>query len=208
MIILLQSTSFPFLRNPEKKYNININSGHRVNIYGASGSGKSCIIRAIVGLNNQFNGNIILSDKRWSEITDEKWFQLRKDCFSIVFQQLELFEEMTVVENINLVSNLYPNINSSQIDSISQSLDLKQYFNTKIKYLSVGEKQRVAITRALIRPFTWLILDESFSHLDKNNIQICIELIKSNLNENNAGLILTSHSKNKMFEYNTYIPLD
>ena len=208
MIISLQSTSFLFLRNPEKKYNININSGDRVNIYGASGSGKSCIIRAIIGVNNQFKGNIILSDKRWSEITDEKWFQLRKDCFSIVFQQLELFEELTVVENINLVSNLYPNINSSQIDSISQSLDLKQYFNTKVKYLSVGEKQRVAITRALIRPFTWLILDEPFSHLDKNNIQICIELIKSNLNEKNAGLILTSHTKNKMFEYNTYIPLD
>ena len=80
--------------------------------------------------------------------------------------------------------------------------------NYVIKYLSVGEKQRVAITRALIRPFTWLILDEPFSHLDKKNIQICIELIESNLNENNAGLILTSHSKNNMFKFNTDISLD
>jgi len=208
MIISFESTSFINLRDPEKKYNLSIKSGTKVNIYGTSGSGKSCIIRAIVGLNNQFKGNIIIGDNKWGEITQEEWFQLKKDCFSIVFQQLELFEELTVKENINLISNLYSNINSPIIESISQSLELEQYFNTKVKYLSVGEKQRVAITRALIRPFTWLILDEPFSHLDKQNIQICKELIDSNINENNAGLILTSHSKNNMFEFNTYISLD
>ena len=124
-----------------------------------------------------------------------------------VFQNLELFQDLSVADNINIVTGLYRNTDQEMIDFIIDSLGLTTQKNTKVKVLSLGEKQRLAICRTLVRPFSLLILDEPFSHLDKDNIQKSTQLINQISNDNQAGIILTSHSKSQDFAFDKTIVL-
>ena len=73
--------------------------------------------------------------------------------------------------------------------------------DAKADTLSYGERQRIAIIRALMQPFNWLLLDEPFSHLDNNNRQKAIELIEETVHTRKAGMILADLNANTHFAY-------
>ena len=132
---------------------------------------------------------------------------MRKKIIACVFQNLELFQDLSVADNINIVTGLYRNTDQEMIDFIIDSLGLTTHKNTKVKVLSLGEKQRLAICRTLVRSFSLLILDEPFSHLDKDNIRKSTQLINQISNDNQAGIILTSHSESQDFAFDKTIVL-
>jgi ABC-type multidrug transport system ATPase subunit len=76
-----------------------------------------------------------------------------------------------------------------------------------VKTLSLGQRQRVAIIRALCQPFDFLLMDEPFSHLDDDNIAILTELIGSEVEKQKAGMILTSLGSEYNFTYDTIYQL-
>jgi len=108
---------------------------------------------------------------------------------------LQIFGNLDIDDNIQIVANLYSDIDYSKIHYIKNFLNLAPQNPRKAKNLSLGERQRLAICRSLIRPFSTLILDEPFSHLDKENTEKATLLINEVLKENNANVIFTSHSK-------------
>ena len=73
--------------------------------------------------------------------------------------------------------------------------------------LSMGQQQRVAIARALSQPFEWLIMDEPFSHLDKENAQKCMQLIHERCEELGAGFVLTSLGDTYDYNYTRELKL-
>jgi len=73
--------------------------------------------------------------------------------------------------------------------------------------LSMGQQQRVAIVRALCQPFSWIILDEPFSHLDENNSLKCLEVIAKECDQQNAGFVLTSLDDDNRFAYDYELKL-
>ncbi|MBL4606017.1 MAG: ATP-binding cassette domain-containing protein [Flavobacteriaceae bacterium] len=176
-----------------KKYLIKANSGH----------GKSSILNFIYGSNVNFQGDInyhISSDKN-------NIFEYRKTKLSYVFQDFKLFPDLTVFENIQLKNTLTNYKSNHEINELIELVLLGHKRDSLIKTLSLGQRQRVAVIRALCQPFDFLLLDEPFSHLDNNNIKILSSVINKELKHQNASLILTSLDSEYLFDYDKVLNL-
>jgi ABC-type lipoprotein export system ATPase subunit len=114
-----------------------------------------------------------------------------------------LFPQLTVEENFKLKAELTGAFNSEAAFEKLTYLGLKDKWNQKCGFLSMGQQQRVAIVRALIQPFQWLVMDEPFSHLDNQNANLCMQLIQNRCDELKAGFILTTldAKDNLSFDY-------
>lgn len=161
-----------------------------------SGKGKSTFILMLYGVRQDYQGKIVFEDaqgsndiRNWSS---DEWSNHRKNYLSIVFQDLRLFPQLTALENVNIKNDLTQIVNEDDIHAYFEKFGLSQHRNQKAHTLSYGQRQRVAIIRALIQPFKLLLLDEPFSHLDKKNIEIAKELIYDACDKNKAVFLLTS----------------
>lgn len=171
-----------------------------------SGKGKTTLLSAIYGIRKDYEGDILLDLVKVKSLKNSKFSELRKKEISYVFQGLDLFDELTVIENIRIKNNLTKHKTEQQIEELLKKLEIESLKNRLIKTLSFGQKQRVAIVRALCQPFKWILLDEPFSHLDSENILKAYDLISEECTKNNAGLILTSLSTNYGLSFdNIYI---
>ena len=94
-----------------------------------------------------------------------------------------------------------PFYESNVIDIMAEQLGITSILNQKAATCSYGEQQRIAIIRSLVQPFYWLIMDEPFSHLDKNNIDKATALIEAECKKRKAGFILTDLEDDEHFNY-------
>lgn len=174
-----------------KKYLIKANSGH----------GKTSILNFIYGSNNNYSGSISY------HTAYEDIFSLRKTKLSYVFQDFKLFPMLSVFENIILKNNLTNYKSNEEIDSLIRLFLLEHKRNSLVENLSLGQRQRVAIIRALCQPFKYLLLDEPFSHLDNTNIKIITNTIEKEVAQRNASIIMTSLEDVTSFDFDRVINL-
>ncbi len=172
--------------------NVFFESGKRYFIHAPSGKGKTTLLSLIYGLRDDYQGQVMLDTKPLRQINRNKWVKIRQTKLSFVFQDLRLFEDLTSFENIQLKNKLTNRKTESQINKMSEALNVATMLKKKCKYLSRGEKQRISIIRALCQPFKMILLDEPFSHLDEEITSEARELILNEADEQQAGLILTS----------------
>lgn len=175
-----------------KKYLIKANSGH----------GKSSILNFIYGSNNNYDGNIY-----YNKNVNNDLFKLRKSTISYVFQDFKLFPSLTTFENIQLKNTITNYKTDEEINALIKRVRLDGKSDRLVEKLSLGQKQRVAILRALCQPFEFILLDEPFSHLDEENIKIISDLILEELQERNAGLIMTSLGDSYFFDFDKVLNL-
>ncbi|MEO1051421.1 MAG: ATP-binding cassette domain-containing protein [Bacteroidota bacterium] len=161
-------------------------------ISAESGAGKSSLISFIYGERKGYEGDIVLNGLSAKTMTDDQWTGMRRNNLSLVFQGLKLFPELTALENIQLKNKLTDYYTESQIAELFDVFGLKHKMNEPAGLLSFGQRQRVAIIRALSQPFKWMLLDEPFSHIDEANIKIACDLIIKELTDRKAGMVLTS----------------
>lgn len=159
-------------------------------IKGKSGSGKTSLLNFIFGKSFVFNGEIFYNNDNILKIKNIDLF--RKEKISYVFQDLKLFPKLTAFENILLKNQISSKFNDEKIDFWLTELNILSKKNSKVETMSLGERQRVAIIRALCQPFEFLLLDEPFSHIDSVMIKKAIELIKNRCKEQNASLVLAT----------------
>jgi putative ABC transport system ATP-binding protein len=126
---------------------------------------------------------------------------LRTNNISIVFQDLRLFGELTAVENIEIKRCQTNTISTATVHEYLHRLGMSHKIDARAETLSYGERQRIAIIRALMQPFNWLLLDEPFSHLDNDNRHKAIELIRETVHARKAGMILADLNTNNYFAY-------
>ena len=93
------------------------------------------------------------------------------------------------------------------IDVFAERLGVTHILNQRAGLCSYGEQQRLAIIRALIQPFDWLIMDEPFSHLDQENISKAAALIAEECSKRKAGFLLTDLDADNHFEYTKVLNL-
>jgi len=177
----------------EKKYLIKANSGQ----------GKTSVLNFIYRNNTNFEGKIKYENK----LENENIFKLRIDKISYVFQDFKLFPSLTVFENIQLKNKLTDFKTELEIKDLINKVGLNHKVNSLVEKLSLGQKQRVAVVRALCQPFQFLLLDEPFSHLDKNNIKILTEIINTEIKKQKSGLIIVSLDNEYFFEYDKIFKL-
>ncbi len=157
-----------------------------------SGKGKSTFVQLLNGLRNDYTGTITFDQKSIDTLSLDEWILLRKEKIGTIFQDLQLFPSLTTWENLIVKNELTHHRSESEILQFLERLGLLSYKDQVSETLSFGQQQRVAIIRALLQPFELLLMDEPFSHLDKGNTELAMQLILAEVERNNAGFILTS----------------
>lgn len=166
-----------------------------------SGAGKSSFFNFIYGLNNNYNGAVSFDDKNIKSFSNEAWTNIRRKQISIVFQGLNLFPELSVIENIQLKNQLTDYKTEKEIEGYLSILEITPLKNQKASTLSFGQQQRVAIVRSLCQPFNILLLDEPFSHIDTTLIQKAKDLITLETKKRKATLLIASLGEHYNIEY-------
>ena len=155
---------------------VSIKPSSWVKIVAPSGTGKTTLMNIIYKLRHDYEGEVKFGQQDLKIINDDELAQLRQQKVSVIFQDLRLFGNLTARENIELNRVLQkPYYEASVIEEMSSILGITHILNQKASICSYGEQQRIAIIRALMQPFEWLIMDEPFSHLDIANTTISDE---------------------------------
>ncbi|WP_435623823.1 sulfate/molybdate ABC transporter ATP-binding protein [Flagellimonas sp.] len=143
---------------------ISIEEGQMVALYGASGAGKTSLLRILAGLLQPDTGKISVRGKFWFQ-SQPKAINLKPQERNIgfVFQDYALFPNMTILENLQFASGKNANVNLEHLLELNELGDLR---HKKPKNLSGGQQQRVALARALAQKPDILLLDEPLSALD------------------------------------------
>ena len=176
--------------------------GDRIKIKAPSGTGKTTFIHSLYSIRTDYEGNILWNNKDLKNYNTTELAILRQQEVSIVFQDLRLFPQLTAKENIEINRVLQePYCKEEEIDTMADLLGISHIMHQKASICSYGEQQRIAIIRALVQPFKWLLMDEPFSHLDEANTHQAAKLISAECTKRNAGFILTDLEEDKHFEY-------
>jgi ABC-type lipoprotein export system ATPase subunit len=164
-------------------------AGDFVKIVAPSGSGKTSLVHFIYGMRNDYTGTVSYNEKDLAAEDREGLSVLRKTDVSIVFQDLRLFGEQTVFENIEIKRMLNPYHPAEKIKEMCERLGIGDKLSSLCKICSYGEQQRVSIIRALMQPYKLLLLDEPFSHLDESNSRKAMELMVEESKVRGAAII-------------------
>lgn len=180
---------------------LNFSKGEYIKIVAPSGSGKTSLMHFLYGLRNEYSGNIVYNNQHLRNYSAEDIASYRKDHVSIVFQDMRLFPNQTVFENIELKRQLNPFHPVEKIQEMAQRLGIGNKLSSQSRICSYGEQQRVAIIRALMQPFDFLLLDEPFSHLDEVNSQNAMQLMLEEAKLRNAAIIFADLERIDYFPY-------
>jgi putative ABC transport system ATP-binding protein len=189
------------------KQDVTLNRGNYVFIQAPSGTGKTTLIHILYGIRKDFTGRVNWDTYDLQNINADDLSLLRAMRMSVVFQDMRLFPELTTWENLEVKRLLTNSVSADDAVKWLDKLGLKDKRNSLAKTLSYGEQQRVAIVRALLQPFEWLLLDEPFSHLDMANRYKAIDLINEVVQFNKAGMLLADLDENDYFYYTQKIML-
>lgn len=157
-----------------------------------SGTGKSSLCSYLYGNRSDYRGRILFDGRDIRTLTLEQWCQLRCDTLALLPQEMRIFGELTVMENIDIKNRLTRCKSRQQIIDMLDMLEVADKADTPARLLSIGQQQRVAIVRTLCQPFTFLLLDEPVSHLDARNNAVAARLIAREADARGAAVITTS----------------
>lgn len=135
-------------------------------IIGASGSGKTTLLRILSGLEPVFEGSVSYCGKDLKAMTAQEKSSLYNDVFGFVWQDFNLLDDRTVLENVLLPRYLKKDLKEKEVMSILQELKIADLAEQKVGKLSGGQKQRVAIARELMKEPQVILADEPTSALD------------------------------------------
>ena len=155
-------------------------------IIGKSGAGKSTLLSLLAGLDKPQKGQILF---KGNDIEKDGYSNHRKNNISLVFQNYNLIDYLTPLENVRLV-----NKNASETILFELGLD-KSQINRNVMKLSGGQQQRVAIARALVSDSPIILADEPTGNLDADTAREIIEILKKLAKERNKCVIVVTHSK-------------
>ncbi len=165
---------------------LSLDEGQHLTVVGASGCGKSSLLRLIAGLQAPTEGQI--------RFAGQKMTGPRPDL-AIVFQDYGLFPWKTVEENIRLPGQLHHHsLNKDQLEKLLQSLDLTAVRKHYPGELSGGQKQRTALGRAMVMQPKLLLMDEPFSALDPAMRHQCYDLFRKYIGTSSMATIIVTHS--------------
>ncbi|SEF81806.1 ATP-binding cassette domain-containing protein [Lachnospira multipara] len=156
------------------------------NIYlikGESGAGKTSLLEICAGLQNIDNGQVIVEKNK---------------KFGFVFQNFNVFEELTVYDNLFVDLLMTTNYNKSEIENIIiktiGELGLTDKIKQKAKLLSGGEKQRLALARAIVKKNDIIFADEPSANIDEKNVEK-IKRIFEKMKNDNSLIIIAAHDE-------------
>ncbi len=188
-ILEIKNVTYNYSNSSElvlSKVNQKFEIGKFYAIIGKSGAGKSTLLSLLAGLDKPGKGQILF---KGNDIEKDGYSNHRKNNISLVFQNYNLIDYLTPLENVRLV-----NKNASETILFELGLD-KSQINRNVMKLSGGQQQRVAIARALVSEAPIILADEPTGNLDVDTAGEIIEILKKLAKERNKCVIVVTHSK-------------
>ena len=178
-----------------------LESGNSYLFTAPSGKGKTTLLSIIYGIRHDYTGEVRIGEKDIRKFGDRQWSELRKRNLACIFQGLELFDDLTAMENIMVKNRQSDHFTTDRISELAFLFGIGAQLDHKAGILSYGQKQRVAIIRALCQPFDFLLADEIFSHLDRETAVVIFNTIQSECRERKAGMLFTALQKPAEFSF-------
>ncbi|TSO26696.1 ABC transporter ATP-binding protein [Lactobacillus sp. LL6] len=173
--------------------NLNIDKGEITTIQGINGSGKTLLLKAILGI-LKTTGEVKVADQI---VAPKAKFPVKA---GILIENPSVINEFSAYKNLDLLAKLDSNIKEKDI------LELLEYFNLpdeKVKNFSLGMKQKLGISQAFVGKYSLIILDEPTNALDDESIQKLVDLIKRYNQKYGTTFIIVSHDKDFVNEVST-----
>lgn len=177
-----------------KDINLNVEKGEILSLIGPSGSGKSSLLKMLVGLLKPKSGNVILNNNQLN-YNNNSDLRIIREQIAIVFQQYNLFQNMNVLKNVCIAPTKIQKRNKKQVEeqaiNLLEKVGLKDKLKSYPDELSGGQQQRVAIARALCLNPEILLLDEVTSALDPELVQEVLDSVRLLASEGMTMLIVS-----------------
>ena len=187
---------------------IHCTTGNAVLITGPSGSGKTTLLSVVGGLLAPSEGMVIINEESLYQKTKAELDRFRGHSIGLVLQQHHFIESLSVTENLLLAQKLggYTS-DRNWVDELLEELGLGEKRNDFPAKLSVGEKQRLGIARALINCPKVILADEPTSALDDENCRRVIQLLKKEAEIKQAALLVVTHDNRLKQEFTNVVNL-
>ena len=169
-----------------------IKKGEFVVVVGPSGAGKTTVLNILGGMDKATSGNVWIDGKNIAKYTDRQLTGYRREDIGFVFQFYNLIADLTVQENVEVVSDISEH--PLNIDEVLTALDIAPYRKRFPKELSGGQQQRVAIARALIKNPKLLLCDELTGALDTKSSRSVLTFIEKINKQFGTTIVIITHN--------------
>ena len=179
-----------------KGIDLTINKGEFVSIIGASGAGKTTLLQIIGSLDKADQGELLVDGVKLNQLSEKKLAEFRNKHIGFVFQFHQLLPEFTALENVcipGFIAGRKKQEVEQQANDLLHKMGLSERIHHKPSELSGGEKQRVAICRALINRPSLILADEPSGSLDSANKKELHSLLRQLCNEYGLTVLVVTH---------------
>jgi putative ABC transport system ATP-binding protein len=183
--------------------NLEITASECVAIVGPSGSGKTTLLNLLAGTLAPQSGEIKVAGQQLNGMTEAARRRFRIDLVGQVFQAFELLEYLSVKENVLLPRLIDPARkdgaeSQKRIEALLSSVGLQDMADKRPSELSHGERQRVAVCRAMLNHPQLLLADEPTGNLDQTNKQKVVDLLIKQAKEHDSMLLMVTHDRSML----------
>lgn len=169
-------------------------------LMGPSGCGKSSLLNILTGIDSKYEGKVIYNNENIKDVYDNY-----RNEISYMTQSFNLFDNLTVFENVNLSLELLGKSDKTKVETILKDFEIYDLANKKINTLSGGEKARVSIARAVIKNPKIIFCDEPTGNLDDKTSKLVWTLLKK-ISET-VLVIIASHDEKNSYEFGNVIKI-
>lgn len=181
---------------------LNIEEGKQVAFIGASGSGKTTLFNLISGMIVPTKGTVEVNDLEITSLKESERDLFRANHIGYIFQDFNLFNEFTVLQNVILPLSFSKAYDKKEMNDMAKQVlkevGMAEKINQKVKTLSGGEKQRVAIARSIINSPDIILADEPTGNLDYKNGAKIMDILTKIAREKKATLIVITHNNSQL----------
>jgi putative ABC transport system ATP-binding protein len=177
------------------KLSIEVEDGEFVAIMGPSGCGKSTLLNILGFLDDPDGGSYVFNGMEVSRFNERKRADLRKENVGFLFQNLNLIDDLTVFENVELpliYAGLPTSARAKRADEMLERMHVTERRKSYPQQLSGGQQQRVAIARAVVNKPRMILADEPTANLDRDNAKQVMDLLNE-LNKEGTTIIMVTH---------------
>ena len=173
----------------------------QVALAGESGSGKTTFLNLIAGILKPDSGKITIASREMSALREPARDRLRATTIGYIFQTFNLLQGYTCLENVLLGMSFGPGVDRPFAEALLGRVGLAGRLRHYPRQLSTGQQQRVAVARALANRPKLVLADEPTGNLDHRNARESLALIRETCRENGAALVLVSHDREVLAQF-------